>query len=79
MFIPNEHERTFNATPIGVKYICEFCNEGEMKYTPNKEAELSMPLLFHKCTNCGMSLGLPKMYPYIEWIEEGEDECDERS
>lgn len=77
MFVPNEHERTFNVTPIGVKYICEFCNKGEMKYSPSDEVISSMSLLFHKCTNCGKAMMLPKMYPYIEWIEEGDDEQHE--
>ena len=26
-----EREEMFNLHPVGVRYICDFCNEGEMK------------------------------------------------
>lgn len=77
MFTPREHERVFSIKPVGVKYICEFCGEGEMKHIPSSEVKLNIPPLFnHKCTNCGKIMMLPKMYPYIEWIP-AEEESNE--
>lgn len=75
MFTPKEHEETFNVKPIGVKYICEFCNEGEMKTVAGSEVKMGFPPMFdHKCTKCGKTMLLPKMYPYIEWVHENEEE-----
>jgi hypothetical protein len=75
----NEHERFFDVHPVGVKYICEFCNEGEMKVDTEDEERLYIPtdrnkfMIKHKCTKCGKTLLLPKSYPYIEWIPVGEE------
>lgn len=67
------HEETFDLRPIGIKYRCEFCNEGEMKYgTGNDQPAIALavhpPLYQHTCTKCGKTMHLPKMYPYIEWM-----------
>ena len=67
MYMPSEHEEIFNITPIGVRYICEFCNNGEMIYVPGKE---DMGLYPHKCDKCDKTMMLPKIYPYIEWNKE---------
>ena len=72
MYEPKEHEQLFGVRPIGVKYICEFCNEGEMKYQAPEyvNAVFEEPHLYpHACTKCGKTMRLPKMYPYIEWME----------
>jgi len=67
----NPHEETFELKPIGIRYICEFCNEGEMIHDSNEPVmvELAMkPNLFkHHCSKCGKIMHLPKVYPYIEW------------
>jgi DNA-directed RNA polymerase subunit RPC12/RpoP len=77
MFVPSEHERTFSVKPVGVKYICEHCGEGEM--IADTETPLSIPVNAivttpmmrpHRCTKCNGKLLLPKVYPYIEWIPE---------
>lgn len=73
-------ERAFDIKPVGVKYICEFCNEGEMVYKNDQpvfvEALNMNPVMHHHiCTKCGKSMQLPKMYPYIEWISD-EDQKD---
>ena len=65
---PKPHEKIFGVRPIGVKYICESCSDGEMKSDP--ESTLRMPNMYpHKCTKCGFTMMLPKVYPYIEWQE----------
>ena len=74
-FTPGPHERTFELKPIGIKYICEFCNEGEMVYKNDQpimvELVNTQPTLHrHVCTKCGKTMQLPKIYPYIEWLSE---------
>lgn len=68
------NEEAFKIVPIGIRYKCEVCSEGEMLYENNRDAiTLEYPQLFnHKCNKCGMILRLPKIYPYIEWIPENE-------
>lgn len=68
-YTPLPHEEVFPVEPVGVRYICEFCNEGEMirtDHAPNPGV-VSPTLYEHKCTNCGKTMFLPKVYPYIEW------------
>lgn len=77
MFQPSEHERTFPIKPIGVKYICEFCGEGEMKVSEDAHTFVltsNPPLIKHVCTKCGKEMLLPKSYPYVEWVAEEEGE-----
>lgn len=61
----NKHEKSFHVYPIGIKYTCEFCNEGEMIIDTSKQKEHN--LFPHTCTKCHKTMFLPKMYPYIEW------------
>lgn len=68
---PNEED--FEVRPIGVRYICEFCHEGEMivDHTEGQFIETVLtnpPLIQHKCTKCGGTMRLPRSYPYIEWV-----------
>jgi hypothetical protein len=75
----NEHERSFNVHPVGVKYICDYCGEGEMVVDTDEErvyvpTDRNKFMIKHKCTKCGKSLLLPKSYPYIEWIPDKEEE-----
>ena len=49
-------------------YECPFCHEGEMK--SDASSDLKMPKMFpHKCTKCGKTMMLPKVYPYIECLK----------
>lgn len=73
------HEELFEVKPIGVRCKCEFCNEGEMKLDdPRKlNAQIDQDGIYfdnmmyrHKCTKCGKTMLLPKIYPYIEWSPE---------
>lgn len=64
-------ERKFDVKPVGIKYICEICNKGEMKVNISSSEPMLMtnpPLIPHKCTECGGVMHLPKQYPYIEWV-----------
>ena len=71
--ILKEHEQAFNIKPVGVKYICELCNDGEMIVDPYGDTLMSNPpLIPHKCNKCSGTMHLPKQYPYIEWIRDDE-------
>lgn len=72
----NEHERAFPIKPVGIKYICEFCGEGEMKVSEDTRTFIltsNPPMITHVCTKCGKEMLLPKSYPYVEWIPEEEE------
>lgn len=67
----NEHEEKFDIKPVGIRYRCEFCEEGEMKVSddnPTITLTSYPPMIKHICTKCGKDMLLPKSYPYIEWI-----------
>ena len=64
---PKENEELFEVKPIGVKYICPFCNEGEMLLDINSNNETFASMYNHRCNSCGKLLLLPRVYPYIEW------------
>ena len=68
MYKAKEHEELFEVKPIGVRYICEFCNEGEMIYSASSNTVQA--LYPHKCSKCHKDMMLPKIYPYIEWRKE---------
>ena len=67
-----EHEETFPVRPVGIKYRCEFCNEGEQILDKSEKLVISAgqkpKLRKHKCNKCGKEMMLPKAYPYIEWL-----------
>lgn len=67
-----EHEEMFELKPIGIRYRCEFCNDGEM-IASNSETLIveyggGPYMRTHTCNKCGKSMKLPKTYPYIEWV-----------
>lgn len=77
---PSKNEKVLRVYPIGIRYTCEFCKTGEVRYDPSKQQPMDMipgavPNLFpHVCQNpdCGKISMLPKIYPCIEW-EDGEE------
>jgi hypothetical protein len=72
----NSHEEMFNLHPVGVRYICEFCNDGEMQVSEeevNTALLGSTPLLIsHKCNKCGKTMQLPRSYPYVKFMTDDE-------
>lgn len=70
MYTPAKNEQLFEVHPIGVRYTCELCGEGEMRATtadPVSPIGGGAPLYAHMCTKCNGTMLLPKTYPYIEW------------
>lgn len=64
---PKNNEEIFEVYPIGVRYKCEFCKDGEQRF--DVDSKTDNKLFPHKCTKCGKGMLLPKIYPYIEWLE----------
>ena len=68
------HEEAFDVKPVGIRYICELCGEGEMRLHDDGPVMVEAvypprpPLRKHICTKCGGTMMLPKAYPYIEWV-----------
>ena len=67
------HEERFDIRPVGIRYICEFCNEGEMIATGNVSRMIATNppslLVPHRCNKCGKEMELPRSYPYVDWEE----------
>lgn len=71
----DEFERSFTLKPIGIKRICEFCGEGEMVLDPDAPVLSTYPsMIQHTCTKCNSTQYLRKRYPYVEYVEEENDE-----
>ena len=78
LYQPKPNEVVFPVWPIGVKYVCEYCHEGEMRVVNepvNVLSEFETPMIKHICTNCNKEMILPKTYPYIEWAIVEEEEA----
>lgn len=62
-------KQTAKETVYEVKYICDKCEDGEMK---SKNLEVIFPMLPpiylypHICDQCGYEMGLARTYPYID-------------
>ncbi|WP_025911977.1 hypothetical protein [Priestia flexa] len=61
--MPKEY---YDIKPVGVKYICDSCEEGELEYT-GIISDHSIPLFKHKCSECGEIRSFELKYPTIEW------------
>lgn len=80
MYTPKEYEELFEIKPIGVRYRCELCGEGEMIAMNEDPVRLmgdGMMMRKHQCTKCKGIMQLPKTYPYIEWIPVEEENKNE--
>ncbi|MEH7457717.1 hypothetical protein V7183_10890 [Bacillus sp. JJ1127] len=60
-------EQHFEVKPIGVKYICDTCQKGEMLPTGNNNFMVNTPQFEHKCNNCGTKIKLTDKYPLIRY------------
>lgn len=60
-------EKTFEVKPIGVRYICDVCNKGEMSQTGQLKMYEHHATFVHKCNNCKHELELNEKYPLIRY------------
>lgn len=59
-------EQNFEIVPVGIKYICDSCDDGEMEYTGNML--MTHPARFaHRCKKCNSDQSFLKKYPTIEY------------
>jgi hypothetical protein len=60
-------EQRFDVKQVGIRYICDVCDTGEMK-PYGKPDWLAEPVQFpHQCNNCGHERTLNERYPKIVW------------
>lgn len=53
-----------SARLIGVRYICDDCEEGEMERVEGAGVQLTDPMRWpHKCNKCGHNATLTQSYP----------------
>lgn len=63
-------ETRFNITPVGIKYVCDECNKGEMVAVKDVGL-LTYPIQYpHRCTVCDNTKNFFTTYPKIIWEEE---------
>ncbi len=69
------HEEAFLVRPVGIRYICEFCNEGEMIAMKDTQSIVidpdeprKPPMFKHVCTKCKKTMLLPSTYPRVEFV-----------
>lgn len=60
-------EKTFEVKPIGVKYICDSCEKGEMRTTGKMKMFETHAEYHHTCDTCGAESDLPEKYPLIRY------------
>ena len=60
-------EQEYKIKPVGVKYICDVCNEGKM--LPDGDIVLTSypPQFPHKCDNCGHKENFTVKYPNVRF------------
>ncbi|MDT8719706.1 hypothetical protein IAI10_24015 [Clostridium sp. 19966] len=60
-------EQKVIVKPVGIKYICDVCKEGEMIQTAYNDWESNPPRYEHICTNCSTKIYLNEKYPLIRY------------
>lgn len=59
-------ERTYEVRNVGVDYICDNCNTGEMEQTG--VMLMTDPAQWtHRCNHCGQTKNFFQKYPSIRW------------
>ncbi|MED1603656.1 hypothetical protein [Alkalihalophilus marmarensis] len=61
-------ELQFEVKPVGVKYICDKCNEGEMLPTGKNKWLNEPPQIEHKCNKCRYIQNFKETYPLIRYL-----------
>lgn len=60
-------ERNFEVKPIGVKYICDKCGDGEMLPTGKMKMFETHALYPHICNKCATEKDFIEKYPLIRY------------
>ena len=60
-------EEKFDVSPIGIRYICDSCNNGEMLPTGEMNMYENHATFIHKCKTCKNEKELMEKYPLIRY------------
>lgn len=60
-------EISFSVKPVGIKYVCDSCEIGEMKQTGEMKMHSTHATFIHKCDNCLNEIELKEKYPLIRY------------
>lgn len=60
-------EEYVEVKPIGVEYICDFCDRGKMINTGDIKMYENHATFIHRCEKCGVLKELPEKYPLIRY------------
>lgn len=60
-------EKEFDVKPVGVKYICDACKNGEMKPIGKMKTYENHAGFVHECDSCKTEMELRDRYPLIRY------------
>ena len=60
-------EKSYEVKPVGIKYVCDRCNEGEMQVSGSIMLMTNPPKFPHKCNICSFEKNFTVKYPYIAY------------
>lgn len=60
-------EQTYELKPVGVRYVCDKCGEGEMQRN-GIVLTAYPPRYMHACSKCGHRQAFTEVYPSIRWV-----------
>lgn len=61
-------EKEYSVNPIGVKYICDDCEKGELLPNGNNKWNVAPPQFEHECNHCNARKMLNEKFPLIRYI-----------
>lgn len=61
-------EEKYKVEPVGIKYICDECNMGEMVPTGKNNWSVNPPQFEHSCSMCSQKVYFKEKYPLIRFI-----------
>lgn len=64
-------EKEYQVKPVGVKYICDTCEKGEMLPNGKNNWNVELPLFEHECSHCNTRKMLTEKFPLIRYINIG--------
>ena len=60
-------EKSYEIKPVGIKYVCDNCDEGEMLVSGNIMLMTDPPKFPHKCNVCDFEKNFTTKYPFVTY------------
>jgi hypothetical protein len=60
-------EKECKVKPIGIKFVCDSCSNGEMKHTGKMKMFETYVMYQHICEKCGVENNFTEKYPLIRY------------